>query len=152
MARRTKLTSERQKKIVDAIRAGNYADIAARYAGIDPATYHTWMKRGRESDTPEHKIYREFHNAVKEAQAQAEIRDVALISKAAQENWQAAAWRLERKSPNRWGRSEKRYHEHKVTDIPAVDLRLAPETSEKAHELLRQLGADNTSGPSVQGE
>jgi len=36
------------------------------------------------------------------------VRDVAIIAKAAAGgHWQAAAWRLERKFPDRWGRKTK---------------------------------------------
>ena len=36
-----------------------------------------------------------------------ECRLVSLVSKAAAEQWQAAAWHLERKFPDRWGRKER---------------------------------------------
>ena len=32
---------------------------------------------------------------------------VGLIGQAAQKNWTAAAWRLERKYPDKWGRTER---------------------------------------------
>ena len=103
MGRPTKLTAETQERIVTAIRAGNYQDTAARWAGIDPGTFYRWMERGAQEDGEEE--YREFREAVENAKAAAEVRDVALIDKAAQDGtWQAAAWKLERKFPHRWGR------------------------------------------------
>jgi hypothetical protein len=36
LGRRTKLTPEVQKKIVDALSAGNYFEVACEYAGISP--------------------------------------------------------------------------------------------------------------------
>ena len=37
--------------------------------------------------------------------ADASVGDLALITKAAQDGaWQAAAWKLERRNPSRWGR------------------------------------------------
>lgn len=102
MARPTKLTPETQDRIVTALRAGNYQETAARYAGIDGATFYRWMERGTEETEG---IYSEFCEAVENAKAAAEVRDVALIDLAAQDgSWQAAAWKLERKFPNRWGR------------------------------------------------
>jgi hypothetical protein len=57
------------------------------------------------SDEPENQQYRQFREAVEKAKAAAEIRDVVLIDKAAQDgSWQAAAWKLERKFPQKWGR------------------------------------------------
>lgn len=118
MARPTKLNFDTHNKIITAIRAGNYIETAAAYAGVNKSTLYEWLKRGerekqrvaensryriRESEKP----YVEFSNAVEKALAEAEIRDVAIIAKAAKEQWQAAAWRLERKFPDRWGRKDK---------------------------------------------
>ena len=103
MARPTKLTSEVQEQIVTAIRAGNYIETAAAYAGIDKSTLYDWLRRGARSPRGP---YRGFSNAVKKALAEAEVRDVALIAKAGTKEWQAAAWRLERKFPDRWGRRD----------------------------------------------
>ena len=118
MARPTKLTPKLQEDILKVIRSGNYIETACAYVGINKSTFYDWLKRGaREKDRLEknprarirksEKIYVEFSNAVEKALAHAEIRDVAIIGKAAEENWKAAAWRLERKFPERWGRDRK---------------------------------------------
>ena len=115
--RPTKLNIDTHNKIISAIRAGNYIETAAAYAGIDKSTLYDWLKRGerekqRVAQNPRYKIrkseepYVEFSNAVEKALAEAEVRDVAIIAKAAEEQWQAAAWRLERKFPDRWGRKK----------------------------------------------
>lgn len=96
-----KLTPELQQKIVDAIRMGAYIETAAAYAGINKSTLYDWMKRGARAKSGK---YKEFSNAVEKALAESEMRDLAVIAKASRENWQAAAWRLERKFPDRWGR------------------------------------------------
>ena len=93
--RPTKLTPELQAKIVEAIAAGNYIETAAAYAGVNKTTIYDWMRRGGRTSKG---IYHEFSNAVTRALAQAEMRDVLIIGQAAKENWQAAAWRLERSS------------------------------------------------------
>jgi hypothetical protein len=51
----------------------------------------------------------------------------------ATENWQAAAWRLERKKPHKWGRHEP--HEVTGADGGAIEVKagvvlLPPETDE----------------------
>ena len=104
IGRPTKLTPETQKSICDAIRAGNYQDVAAQYAGITAATFYNWMVKGEAGK----KSYLEFFDAVKKAQADAEVRNVAIIGQAAQKTWQAAAWLLERRNPDRWANKEKR--------------------------------------------
>jgi transposase len=111
--RPTKLTPELQAKICDAIRAGNYLETAAAFAGINKTTLHRWLRRGANAHQG---AYHAFSRAVDKAFADSEARDVALISKAAAEgSWQAAAWRLERRFPERWGRREQHRVEAQVT-------------------------------------
>ena len=100
--RPTKLTPAVQALIVQALEAGNVLDTAGPYAGIDKATLYRWLKAGRKAKSG---IHREFCDAVEKAVARAEVRDVALIAKAAETQWQAGAWRLERRFPERWGRA-----------------------------------------------
>lgn len=101
MGRPSKLTPEVSKQITDVIAAGNYIETAAAYAGIHKDTLYDWLKRGRAAKTG---IYSDFVEAVEQALAQAEVRDLAIIGKAANEVWQAAAWRLERRMPQKYGR------------------------------------------------
>ncbi len=102
--RRTKLTAEVQEKIVSAIRAGNYANVAAGYAGIGERTFYRWLQRGQEAKQG---LYRQFWQAVKKAEREAEVRAVAIIQKHMEDNWQAAMTYLERKFPGRWGRRDR---------------------------------------------
>ena len=101
--RPTKLTPELQEKIVTAVRGGNYIETAAAYAGVSKDTLYAWLKRGARATHP-NSPYRRFSDAIEKALAEAEMRDVLIIGKAAEEQWQAAAWRLERKFADRWGR------------------------------------------------
>lgn len=102
--RPVKLTPELQNEICKVIRAGNYIETAAAFAGVSKQTLYNWMRKGRQAKSGK---YREFLDAVKKALAESEVRDVMIIAKAAEENWQAAAWRLERKFPDRWGRKDR---------------------------------------------
>jgi len=158
--RPTKLTSEVQEKIVSAIRGGSYIETAAAYAGIVKSTLYAWLKAGereRERITklreqyseeaidqyriPEKQACLEFSNAVETALAEAELRDLQIVNRAAKggaevteitvkieqyvdkdgylherevertertkvalPTWQAAAWKLERRNQDRWGR------------------------------------------------
>ncbi len=115
MGRPSKLTPEIQDKICNAIRAGNYIETASAYVGIHKSTLYDWLKRGaREKErvlkNPRAKTrkreapYVVFSDAVEKALAEAEVRAVWIISKASEEQWQAAAWKLERMFPGRWGR------------------------------------------------
>ncbi len=102
VGRPTKLTPEVQARIVEAIEAGNYIEVAAAAAGISKFTFYGWIQRG--TDEPD-SIYSNFANAVEKARATAEARSVARILKAGNDGtWQADAWYLERSAWQRWGR------------------------------------------------
>jgi len=103
MARRTKLTDRTKEDIVKALRAGNSRRDSALYAGVSETTFYSWMARGREGEP----LYAEFLEAVEKAEAQSVVRNVAIIQRAAEETWQAAAWWLERKRPDDWGRRQR---------------------------------------------
>lgn len=105
VGRPTKLTPEVQDKIVSAIRVGNYIDVAAQYAGIHKDTLYHWMQLAHDEDA--NGPHRQFSDAIKAALAQSEVEGVARITSAARENWQAMAWRLERRFPDRWGRNDR---------------------------------------------
>jgi len=104
MARPTKLTPAVRERIIKAVRAGNYAEAACRAAGISPSSYYRWMQRG---ETEESGIYHELHNAVRRAEAEAEVYAVAIIRRAMGEDWRAAMSYLERRYPSRWRRQQK---------------------------------------------
>lgn len=110
MGRKTKLTKDIQEKLVSAIAHGNYHEVACFLVGIGSSTFYSWMKKGEEENSK--RIYRDFVEAIKKAEAIAEAQRLQVISKASHENWQAAAWYLERRYPDRWGR-RKHELEHK---------------------------------------
>lgn len=106
MSRPTKLTPELLERVILAIRAGNYAKTACEMVGIGETTFYRWMEDGAKDDAKP--LFREFRESIKRAEAEAEVRSVALIRQAADGGtWQAAAWYLERKHGDRWGRNDK---------------------------------------------
>ena len=96
-----KLTADTQKRITDAIRVGATYELAAQYGGIAYNTFNEWMKAGAGANSGKH---REFYEAVKSAEGEAAIKWLAVIDKAALDQWQAAAWKLERRYPREYGR------------------------------------------------
>lgn len=86
-----KWSEEVVTRITQALRAGNTRRASCAYAGISEDTFAVWLK-----DIPE------FSDAVKKAESDAEVRNVAIIQKAADTTWQAAAWWLERKHKAEW--------------------------------------------------
>lgn len=94
MGRPTKLTSEREGAILDALREGNSRTVAARLAGVGEATLRDWMAR-----------YPRIRAAIEKAEAEAEVAHVANIAQAAKDGtWQASAWWLERRQHAAWGK------------------------------------------------
>jgi hypothetical protein len=109
--RPTKLTQELQSQIVAAIQHGCYVETAAQMVGVAKQTFYDWLKKGARAADTKGKLtaaerrHLEFSDAVKRAMAQSEFRDIHVIDQAAQQGqWQAAAWKLERKHHARWGR------------------------------------------------
>jgi hypothetical protein len=96
------LEPELASRIVTYIKAGSYVETAAAAAGVNKSTLHRWLKRGAEGEQP----FASFGDSVAAALAEAEIRDLVRIDRAAEAQWQAAAWKLERRNPRMWGRRE----------------------------------------------
>lgn len=103
-----KLTPQLQSRICRLIADGNYVEAACGAVGITKQTYYTWLKVGEDAKSGK---YHDFLDAIKIAEQEAEAQYVGIINKAANDGtWQAAAWWLERRQPDRWGRKER--HEH----------------------------------------
>jgi transposase len=97
-----KLTPEIQKRIIQAIRIGATYEHAASYGGITRVTLWKWLKKGEEAKSGKLK---DFHDAVRKAEGEATVGWLAKIEQAASDGaWQAAAWKLERRYPDEYGR------------------------------------------------
>ena len=104
MARRSKLTDETASRILQAIQAGATYKIAAEYAGITRGTLWKWLDEGKKQNKGR---YRTFLDAFKKAEARSCLGALAVINKSAQSGcWQAAAWLLERRHPEGYGRQQ----------------------------------------------
>lgn len=154
MARLTELTPALIDQIVARIRAGSYALVAARSCGVASSTWYGWLKRGRAGEAP----YSELVDVVEKAHGDAEVKHVALVAKAAEKTWQAAAWWLERHYPERWAsdRNLKRHQAEQtrlrnvgalpaaqidVRSITAVDLTDPDAVRARLAEIDRELAA-----------
>lgn len=93
--RRSKYTPDCVKRITDAIALGATYQHACNYGGITFETFNQWRAHRAE-----------FSDAVKDAEGRAVIGWLAKIEKAANEGtWTAAAWKLERRYPNDYGKT-----------------------------------------------
>ncbi len=83
---------------------GNYDYVIAGAIGIGRRTFYTWLKRGEEDyERGVSSLYRQFYEAMEESRSFAETEAVKGILEAGKKQWQALAWFLERRYPERWG-------------------------------------------------
>jgi len=104
------LTPEVAAIICAQVKRGNYVSTAAAMAGVPEQVVKDWLRWGTHGiqGKPAPRRYVEFTAAVRQAAAEAEVADLTVISDAARHHWAAAAWRLERRHPLRWGRTHER--------------------------------------------
>lgn len=132
-----KLTLKLIEEVTLLLKRGAYIETAAAACSISKDTFYRWLKNGKNGTSS---IEKKLSDAVLRALAEAEIRDLDIIGKAAQgypdqlakdengnllydskgspivveygnpPNWRAAAWRLERRYSQRW-RKETDYGE-----------------------------------------
>lgn len=99
------LTPEVAEQLLSLLRAGAHPTVACEAAGVDPAAFQRWMRRGTSSkDRPRDRPFRELRARVERARAEAEARAIAQVARAGGDDWRAAAWLLERQYPERWSR------------------------------------------------
>src|SRR6266487_6015599 len=131
--RPTSFDAEKAKIIIDTVKAGNYVETAAAYAGVNKSTVYDWIKRGARNESKE---LHEFSNALYSADAEAEIRDIQTIENASKTQWQAAAWRRERRAPQRWGRKD-HVEMNGTMDLNHVALtKLSPQEFQQAQDAF----------------
>jgi transposase len=134
--RRTKLTDATQKVIVDSIAAGVPQKYAAQRAGIGERTLAGWLAAGRKATKGP---FLQFLQAVKKAEADAIARNVAIVQKAAGKSWQAAAWWLERRHHEDFGRKDRTIIQ------PERRVKLGPDVRKRLDEI-------DSPGPGQPGE
>lgn len=109
------MNPEKLAKVIEALRNGSDLETSCHYAGISTQEVYRNLEAGKfeaekifagaEPD-PEQAQNLELWDTLKKARAEAIVRNVALIQKAAKAGaWQAAAWWLERVVPEQFGKS-----------------------------------------------
>lgn len=117
--RPSKLTPEVEARYLQAIRVGSTRADAAALCGLDRRTVERWMQRAEEQPTSE---YAAFAARVHEADAHGVAAALAHITKASQKDWRAAAWMVERRRPEAYGKRETVKHEGSVDAPVVVDI------------------------------
>lgn len=101
--RRSKFTPQIRRILYEGILRGLTNELAAKAAGIDESTLYDWIKKGEAQKSG---AYFEFAKSLTRARARAERRLADCVFKAAPTEWRAAAWALERRFHERWGKRE----------------------------------------------
>lgn len=121
--RPSKRNAARQETYLAAIRAGASRQVAASAAGVGRTTAWRWAQADAE-----------FAAAVDRADAEAEGAMMEVINRAAPRTWRAAAWWLERRRPETYGR-----HAGPTADFRKMVRRMAAAEGLDADELLREV-------------
>ena len=137
IGRPSKLTEKTKKRLLKALQKGATQAEAARYSGIGESTFYRWMEKGAARKRGQ---FREFREAVKRTESEAVMISLDTIGKAEKRgDWRAAAWKLERRHPNEWGRIDRQdvKTEHSgglKIEVVSVPLRPEDQISEEEEE------------------
>lgn len=108
-------SAQATKRVADALRLGATYKMAAQYGGISYDTMNDWMNKGKKAQTlvssgqeitPDLEQFYNFYQELQKAESDAVLGWLAKIEREANEgNWQAAAWKLERRYPRDYSRN-----------------------------------------------
>lgn len=139
------LTPELQQRMVKVMREGHYAETVCDLVGLHYVTFNEWMRRGEEEQRQgyENGPYALFALAIKNASAVAFTESMRNV-RSHKFNWQASAWFLERRAPEKYGQRQRFEHsgpqggpiphQHDLTRLSKEELRDLRKLVAKASE------------------
>ena len=134
--RKTKLTPEVQEIIVDGINAGLTLGLTCARAGVARSTFYDWLEKGEAAKSG---VLMEFSDTVSRARADSAMRLVSQITLQAPTDWRAAAFLLERRFPDDYGkRSEITGKDGGPVKVEAKTQHVFQPTQELWDEVLRK--------------
>lgn len=127
--RTEKLTQDGIRTAIKYCRAGLPDCQIAAILGVTRETYSRWINH------PKTENQRQLAHALKKADAEREANLVSRIMRASDDTWQAAAWLLERKYPERYARPDEArgQHRHRRPQGRQGARLLRPERDRVAH-------------------
>lgn len=118
VGRPSKFTDDVKARIVKGIKLGMSYELAAQYGGVTYETFNEWRKQGQaDGQGP----FFDFSEDIAKAEADGLANWLQKIEDASDEEWQAAAWKAERRYPHLYGR---RVQEHTGKDGGALIVRI----------------------------
>lgn len=157
---RALLDDELSELICTTLSCGVTINDTCAAVGIDPATYHSWVSKGRDVNRaiaehaemceanpdreydaldlrPQDLVYAEFADVTDKARGAGKSRALQAIFKAIDEGvWQSAAWYLERSFPKEFGRRNPDRLDQLEAAERGMDLTALPEITEERKEAL----------------
>ena len=154
------IDTDKADTFINALKIGSTPDIACAFADLSEGVVKHWLKQGAlEIERAEveaiknasseltfsktQRPYALFTIEARKALAIAEVRDLKTISDASATSWQAAAWRLERMKPEKYGRRVVS-HNGNVDVTHKADPNLRREAMKMVQENKKQLAQQNT--------
>lgn len=141
---RTAYTKKRHEVIIKAILAGNTRTNAFRLTGLHPDSVFDWLGMARKEIAAgeiKHPEYVKLLEEIEFAEACFENDQVGIVKAAADAGtWQAAAWWLERRKPQDYGKNREVVPEQQGA-IPQVNILILedPDARTASRELLRRV-------------
>lgn len=123
------LDKQRKNRLLAAIQKGMPLKHAAMLAGISYDTLNRWRMRGEEKGAPLR--FRQFCKALRRSQAVAMLRLVSRIQAAGKQDWRAAAWMLERRHTEDFGKP--------APIDPAIAKQQVPDDATPDHPVLQEI-------------
>ena len=137
----TKLNESVKKRVLYAIEKGCTYELAANFGGISYTTFNNWMNLGKvQIDKPEDETddYFDFYSQVKLSEGKSAVFWLDKIDESAKNGqWQAAAWKLERRYPQWYGKTVQEIQGKDGTAIEFANL-TPDERIERANSILEQ--------------
>lgn len=137
-----KYSKETIEKICKYVALGLTNEKAARCAGISEATYYEWSKSKSE-----------FLESLKKARNEGEAANLAIIHRAKNKTWQAAAWLLERQNPEEYALRQRLEHTGKngapipiagtFANLSKMDFKSIEKLGDKIDAFLRPTQSKN---------
>jgi hypothetical protein len=102
----SKLTPELSAEICGLLAEGLSVEAVCGKVGLHKTTFYRWLKAGEVDEgseiTPDLAPFVELRSAVNSSLGDLEQGALNKIKAASEKTWQAAAWMLERRFPDRW--------------------------------------------------
>lgn len=132
MGRKAKFSKALVEEICKHIADGLNSKDAVLLSGIREETYYRWLNRDDKDNNLTDEEYSLLSESVKKAEAERKKFFVGRIKAASYEQWQAAAWYLERRHPEEFAKKEVT---SPVSDTPIT----APQNQEQADLMFSLL-------------